>query len=57
MLPIDQARVGGLRRLDPGLGGGIAAAIERYRDRYESLRSEFFVEGLPDWQVEAASSP
>ena len=36
---------------------GIAAAIKCDRDRHESFRSEFFVEGLPDWQVKAASSP
>ena len=35
----------------------VAAAIECDRDWHESFRSEFFVEGLPDWQVKAASSP
>jgi len=57
MLPIDQAWVGRFRGFDPWLGGGIAAAVERDRDWDESFRSEFFVEGLPDWQVKAASSP
>jgi hypothetical protein len=57
MLPIDQAWVCELGRLDPRLGGSIAAAVEGDRDWHESFWTEFLVEGLPDWQVKAASSP
>jgi len=46
-----------LRRGDPRAGIFGATGVLSDRDDFEVLVLEFFVEGLPAWQVETAASP
>ena len=42
---------------NPRFDRGTPAGIKGYGDYGEIVILQFFVDGLPDWQVEAASSP
>ena len=47
----------GLGRGDPWPGVLCAAGILSYRDDFKVFVPQFFVEGLPAWQIKSATSP
>ncbi len=54
---VDERRVSGLGGVVPLARGGFPACVLRGGDEFKALGFEFLIDGLPAWQIEAASSP